>query len=70
MREPLSDSLRNQIAGSTLSVNEIAQRSGISQAVLCRFLNRKRTLRLDTADRLANYFGLAIEVPDPASEPA
>ena len=70
MIEPLSDSLRNQIAGSTLSVNQIAQGSGISQAVLCRFLNRKRTLRLDTADRLATYFGLEVEVPDPAIEPA
>lgn len=70
MAEPLSESLREQIVDSTLSVNEIAQRSGISQAVLCRFLNKKRTLRLDTADRLATYFGLEIEVPDAAIEPA
>lgn len=68
--ELLSDSLREQIVGSTLSVNEIAQQSGISQAVLCRFLNKKRTLRLDTADRLATYFGLGVEVPAPASERA
>ena len=60
MKAPLSDSLRGKITGSNLTVNEIARQSGVPQPVLSRFINGKRSLRLETVDRLANYFGLRL----------
>ena len=55
----ITDQLRHAIRGSGLTVNEVAGESGIPQAMLSRFM-RGKDLRLSTADRLAEYFGLIL----------
>ena len=42
------------------SVYAVARDSGLHQAQLQRFATGERTLRLDTADRLAEFFGLEL----------
>ena len=54
----LARSLRDLVKASTESENQIARGSGVSQSTLNLFMNERRDLRLDTANRLANYFGL------------
>jgi hypothetical protein len=56
--------IRCAAAQSGLSVNEIAARTGTDQSGLNRFLNGTReTIRIDIADRLLRFFGLAISPP-------
>lgn len=54
----LSDTLRERVRASGDSQNQIARDSGVNQASLNLFMNEKRDLRLQTATRLADYFGL------------
>jgi len=54
----LSDTLRDKVTASGTSQNQIARESGVNQASLNLFMNGHRDLRLQTATRLADYFGL------------
>ena len=58
----LEKQLRRAIQGSGLSAYRIAQESGVSEAVLSRFLNRQRTITLATASKLAEVLGLRLIV--------
>ena len=49
----LSEQLRERIAAAGLSVYELARDAGVDRSVLSRFLAGKRTITLETADRLA-----------------
>jgi len=40
------------------SLYEVAKSTGLQQASLWRFMRGEQSLRLDLADRLANYFGV------------
>lgn len=40
---------------------ELAQQAGISADMLSRFVRQERTLRLDTASKLADVLGLTLE---------
>ena len=51
--ESLSDQLRELIAAAGPSVYELARDAGVDRSVLSRFLAGKRTITLETADRLA-----------------
>ncbi len=64
----LSDALRAAIEQSGISRYRIARDTGLEQAALCRFVSNKRFLRLDNADKLAEYFGLRL-TPDPDTVP-
>ena len=57
---PLSDAIRRAILESELPLLRIAQETGVERASLSRFVRGKNSLRLDIADKLAVYFGLAI----------
>jgi len=60
-RESMTDQLRNAVRDSGLSINHIAIGAGIPQPVLQRFISGEReNIRLDTADRLAAYFGMRL----------
>jgi plasmid maintenance system antidote protein VapI len=59
-RKRLDESLRKAIMDSGKSINAVATESGISQAVLQRFATGQRSLTLETAERLAAYFGLEL----------
>jgi plasmid maintenance system antidote protein VapI len=47
------------------SVYAVARDSGLHQAQLQRFANDERSLRLDTADRLAAFFKLELQPVKP-----
>jgi plasmid maintenance system antidote protein VapI len=49
----LSDQLRERITAAGPSVYELARAAGVDRSVLSRFLAGKRTITLETADRLA-----------------
>ena len=54
----LAKQLRAAVAESGKTVNGISTASGVPQAVLQRFMTGERDIRLDTVQRLADYFGL------------
>lgn len=56
----LSDTLREAILSSKKSRYAIAVGSGVDHAVLRRFVTRERDIKLDTADRLAEFLGLEL----------
>ena len=63
-RETMIDQLRGAVHDSGLSVNAIALGADIPQPVLQRFVSGERdNLRLDTADKLAAYFGMRLTTP-------
>ncbi len=63
----ISDQLREAIQGYG-SVYRVAKDSGVSQPVVQRFVSGERDLRLQTADRLAAFFGM--ELTRPQRKPA
>lgn len=58
----ISDQLRDAMRGYG-SVYAVARDSEIPQPVLNRFLNGERDLRLASADRLAEFFGMRLTRP-------
>lgn len=64
----LSDTLRARVRASGDSQNQIARDSGVNQASLNLFMNGRRDLRLQTATRLADYFGLCFCPADSLSD--
>jgi plasmid maintenance system antidote protein VapI len=57
----ISEQLRERIATSKLSPYELAQAAGVDRSVLSRFLTGKRSLTLDTVDKLADVLNLRLE---------
>jgi plasmid maintenance system antidote protein VapI len=57
----ISEQLRDRIATSRLSPYELAQASGVDRSVLSRFLAGKRSLTLDTVDKLAAVLDFRLE---------
>jgi transcriptional regulator with XRE-family HTH domain len=58
--QSLSDQLRELIAAAGPSVYELARDAGVDRSVLSRFLAGKRTITLETADRLAAVLRLRL----------
>ena len=58
--QSLSDQLRELIADAGPSVYELARDAGVDRSVLSRFLAGKRTITLETADRLAAVLKLRL----------
>lgn len=56
----MSDLLRQTICESGIPLLQIANQTGISRASLIRFARGDTSLRLDIADKLADYFGLVL----------
>jgi plasmid maintenance system antidote protein VapI len=59
-KSPISDLLRRTIVESGRPHLTIEQETGVQRGSIARFVAGKRSLRLDFADRLAAYFGLAL----------
>ncbi len=57
-RKTLTDMLREALNTSTESLSHIARESGVEKASLVRFRRGDYSIRLDLADRLAEYFGI------------
>lgn len=56
----MHDVLRETIAKSGLSANQLAKASGVYQQTISEFL-RGKDIRLQTAEKLAAYFGLELK---------
>ena len=63
----LADQLRQAVLDSGLSVYRIAKDSGVPQSALQRFITGHRDLRLETASKLAAYFGMRLTKPQSKS---
>jgi tetrahydromethanopterin S-methyltransferase subunit H len=63
----LSDSIREAIKASDKPMLRISEETGIDSGILSRFvtdnLESRRDIRLETADKLAEYFGLKLVGP-------
>jgi plasmid maintenance system antidote protein VapI len=59
--QSISDQLREAIGNADLSAYELAQEARVDRSVLSRFLAGKRSLTLDTVDRLAAVLKLRLE---------
>lgn len=60
VRMTISEELRTAILKSKLTRYAIAVGSGIDHAVLRRFMNGERDIKLRTADQIANFLGLEL----------
>jgi plasmid maintenance system antidote protein VapI len=61
-RRTLAESIKEAVRNTGKSVNAVANASGVSQPVLQRFVSGKRSLALNTAERLCAYLGLELQV--------
>jgi plasmid maintenance system antidote protein VapI len=59
--QPISDSLKRAIGESDLAHIAIERATGVKRQSIMRFMRGERSLRLDMADKLATYFGLALQ---------
>ena len=60
-KSPISDLLRQTIVESGVSYNALQRETGVTRASIMRFVESRQSLRLDMADRLAEFFGLALQ---------
>ena len=56
----MTDALLWSIEDSGKSFNELERESGVLRQSLMKFVAGERSLRLDKADQLAEYFGLNV----------
>lgn len=56
----MTDALRQAIADCDLSFNALENETGIKRQSLMKFARGEQSLRLDIADRLAEFFGLSV----------
>jgi plasmid maintenance system antidote protein VapI len=57
---PITDLLRQTIIESGVSYSALERETGVIRASIMRFVEGRQSLRLDMADRLADYFGLML----------
>lgn len=55
-----AEQLRSAIAASGLSEYAIAQRSGVAQSVISRFMREQQGISLATFERLCETLGVAV----------
>ena len=58
--DSLTNALLAAIAESDLSFNALERESGVIRQSLMKFAYGEQSLRLDMADKLADYFGIEI----------
>ena len=56
----MTDVIRRKIDETGISLKRLAADTGIVRASLIRFRRGETSLRLDVADKLADYFGLEL----------
>ncbi len=59
-KSPVSDLLRWTIAESGVPYLVLERETGVVRTSIMRFVEGRQFLRLDAADRLAEYFGLEL----------
>lgn len=56
----MTDALKQAIAESGMPLIAIERATGVKRASVMRFMRGETSLRLDIADKLAAYFGIAV----------
>lgn len=59
-KQPITDLLRETIIASKMPMKAIERETGVQRLSVSRFVRGTNSLRLDVADKLASYFGLAL----------
>jgi len=59
-KQNISEQLRKAIIESGISMAELWRQSGVSEAVISRYMHGVRTITLDTAAKLAAVLGLEL----------
>jgi plasmid maintenance system antidote protein VapI len=59
----VADQMRQAIRGCGLSLNKLAEATGVNKAQLSRFLRSQQSLTLKAAVKLCNYLGLRLAGP-------
>jgi hypothetical protein len=60
LKQPLTDALKKAIADSELTFLTLEQETGVLRQSLMSFMRGESSLRLDMADKLAEYFKLEL----------
>ena len=60
-RKSIVKTLREAIESSDLNITQIGELSGVDKAQISRFVNEKRTLTLESAERIAEALGLELK---------
>lgn len=60
-KQPITDALKAAIEASGLPFLTLEQKTGVTRQSLMAFMKGQRTLRLDMADKLADYFALKVQ---------
>jgi len=55
-----ADTIRQAVTSQAASLHEIERRSGVSTAVISRFMRGERTLTLPVAEKLCDALGLSL----------
>lgn len=58
--QPITEALKHAIEASGMSIKALERETGVSRQSMMHFMRGSRTLRLDIADKLANYFNLEL----------
>lgn len=64
-KTPITDALLLAISASGISHKALERETGVKRQSIMRFVRGDQTLRLDIADKLAEYFGVKITIPKP-----
>jgi plasmid maintenance system antidote protein VapI len=59
---PITAALREAIIACRRPLKDIARQTGVERASLSRFVRGERSLRLDVADKLAEFFGIKLQI--------
>ncbi len=59
----MADLLREALTNRTESLRAIERATGVKHPAMVNFLSRKRSFHLDSADKLAAYFGIQFQSP-------
>jgi plasmid maintenance system antidote protein VapI len=59
-KSPITGVLRQTVVASGVSYKALSRETGVARASIQRFVDGRQSIRLDMADRLAEYFGLEL----------
>ena len=61
--ESMTVAIRHAIETGGVSFNELERETGVLRQSLMKFARGEQTIHLDSADRLAEYFGIQVTRP-------
>jgi len=59
-KSPITDVLKRAVVESGVSYKSLSRQTGVARASIQRFIDGRQSIRVDMADRLAVFFGLAV----------